>query len=151
VANEAKALAGETAQATEEIEARITSIQSETKSAIGQIEEIDELIELISGAQTKIVDGLMHEIERSGSLNQRVADATDNTAAIREKIVELTKVSKHTISHSADSHQSAIMLASSAQKLTMLIQAFENCRADRPFEITEVVANEVKSGEIELF
>ena len=93
----------------------------------------------------------MDEIERSGSLNQRVADATDNTAAIRENIVELTEVSKHTISHSADSHQSAIMLASSAQKLTMLIQAFGNCRADRPFEITEVVANEVKSGEIELF
>lgn len=151
VANEVKALAGETAKATEEIEARINSIQHETKSAIGHIEEIDSLIELISDAQTKIVEGLMDEIERSGSLNQRVADATSNTAAIQEHIVELAAASKHTISHTADSHQSAIMLSSSAHQLTMLIQAFENCRADRPFEIVAVTDHEAKCGEVELF
>ena len=151
VANEVKALAGETAKATEEIEARINSIQHETKSAIGHIEEIDSLIELISDAQTKIVEGLMDEIERSGALNQRVTDATSNTAAIREHIVELAAASKHTISHTADSHQSAIMLASSAHQLTMLIRAFENCRADRPFEIVADMHHDVKGGDIELF
>ena len=154
VANEVKALAGETAKATEEIESRINSIQSETKSAIGHIEEIDELIDLISGAQTKIVDGLMDEIERSGELNQRVANATSNTVVIQEHISDLTAASKNTISHTADSHQSAIMLASSARRLTRLIAAFEACRADKPFESVQATAtddHQAKGGEIELF
>ena len=43
------------------------------------------------------------------------------------------------------------MLSSSAQQLTMLIRAFENCRADRPFEIVADMRHDVKAGDIELF
>ncbi len=151
VASEVKALADQTDKATEEIEACNELIQGETTSSIEHIEEVDRLIDEISGAQTRIVDGLTEEIERSGELNQRFADAAKHSLAIQGNVGDLATASKLTISNTADTHQSAIILISATEGLAQLIAEFESCRLDRPHQNSAEVVGSVTGGDIELF
>ncbi|GMA39887.1 hypothetical protein GCM10025883_19320 [Mobilicoccus caccae] len=60
VANEVKDLARETAKATEEVDARVTAIQSDAGSVVSALQQVAETVERINDAQN-IISGVLTE------------------------------------------------------------------------------------------
>jgi methyl-accepting chemotaxis protein len=92
VADEIKGLAGEVADATEEVDSLITEIQSSTDTAVDDIQEMGDRVS--SGTAT-IVDALdaLEEIaanvEESNQSIQEISAATDDQAASTEEVASM--------------------------------------------------------------
>lgn len=85
VASEVKALASQTAKATEEIRAQIDAIQSQTDVSVGAIEAVTNAIQLVNQAsasiaaameeQTAATSEISHSVNRVAVGNQQVVDS----------------------------------------------------------------------------
>lgn len=85
VANEVKELAKETARATEQIESRISEIQTDTDSAVEAIEAIGGIIGKISNIQSTIAVA----IDEQSSVTQEISRSIGQTATGSEAISSL--------------------------------------------------------------
>ena len=72
VATEVKNLAGQTAQATDEISSKITGIQDATKSTVGSIEEITSTIQRLSEIATSISSAVEEQSAATGEVTQNI-------------------------------------------------------------------------------
>ena len=93
VASEVKALANQTARATEEIQSQIQTIQTETRAAvaaingvaqtIGQINDINEAVAHSVGQQSQATAEIAHSVQNTAShaatANSRIASVCDET------------------------------------------------------------------------
>nr|WP_283814339.1 methyl-accepting chemotaxis protein [Bradyrhizobium japonicum] len=95
VASEVKALATQTAKATEEIGAQVTAVQGETSGAVdgiqsicGTIQQVDEISAAIAAAvgqqgtaTQEIAQNVQQAAARTGEVSQNIAGVTDGIAA----------------------------------------------------------------------
>ena len=92
VANEIKQLASETADATDEIEARIQSIQTTSSGAVADIEDMSERIS--SGSDTiaealDALDDIATNVDESNQSIQEISAVTDDQAASTEEVASM--------------------------------------------------------------
>jgi methyl-accepting chemotaxis protein len=96
VASEVKALATQTAKATEEIAGQIRGIQEETDQSVEAIETITRTIEQVD----KIASSIATAVEQQGLATQEIAhsvsQAADGTTEVSSNIVSVSKASKQT-------------------------------------------------------
>jgi methyl-accepting chemotaxis protein len=95
VANEVKALANQTARATEDISRQINTIQGETKNAVAAIRGIVETI----GAVNEIATAIASAVEQQGAATSEIAHSvqtaalgtnavSENVAGLRQAVAE---------------------------------------------------------------
>ena len=106
VANEVKDLARKTAQATEEIGARIEAIQGDTKNAVQAIERIRSIIHRIADYQHSIAGAVEQQSATTAEMSRNVAEAAKGTAEIAQNIVGVAKAAAST-SHGANDTEAA--------------------------------------------
>ncbi|MDN5000121.1 cache domain-containing protein [Bradyrhizobium sp. GCM10027634] len=112
VASEVKALATQTAKATEEIGAQVTAVQGETSGAVAgiqsicaTIQQVDEISAAISAAvgqqgtaTQEIAQNVQQAAARTGEVSQNIAGVTDGIAATgtaaEEVLVSAVELSK---------------------------------------------------------
>jgi len=92
VADEIKQLAGETADATEEIESRIQSVQMTSREAVTDIEEMGDRI--TTGTDTiedalDALDEIAANVEEANRGIQEISDVTDDQAASTEEVASM--------------------------------------------------------------
>ena len=92
VADEIKQLAGETADATEEIEARIQSVQATSDEAVADIEEMGDRI--ATGTDTiadalDALDEIAANVDEANQSIQEVSAVTDDQAASTEEVASM--------------------------------------------------------------
>jgi methyl-accepting chemotaxis protein len=96
VASEVKALATQTAKATEEIAGQIRGIQEETDLSVQSIEAITQTIEKVNTIATSIAAA----VEQQGSATQEIArsvsQAAKGTSEVSSNIVSVSEASKQT-------------------------------------------------------
>ncbi|HYE48780.1 MAG TPA: HAMP domain-containing methyl-accepting chemotaxis protein [Azospirillaceae bacterium] len=96
VASEVKALANQTARATEDISAQIASIQAATGGAVGAIKGIGETIGRING----IASGIAAAVEQQASATQEIARSVQQAAAdtmeVTRTIADVTRAAGET-------------------------------------------------------
>lgn len=124
VASEVKALANQTAKATEEISAQVQSIQSATGDAVSAIQAIGATIaeiDQISGEISTAVDqqGLATR-EIAGSLQQ----AATGTRQVNDNIVGVSKASEQAGVAAGRMHQAAAGLSSQSERLRAEVAGF---------------------------
>ena len=124
VASEVKALANQTAKATEEISAQIQNIQSATGDAVNAIQTIGATIaeiDQISGQISTAVDqqGLATR-EIAGSLQQ----AATGTRDVNDSITSVSKASDETGAAASKMHQAAAGLSSQSERLKAEVDGF---------------------------
>jgi methyl-accepting chemotaxis protein len=124
VASEVKALANQTAKATEEISAQIQNIQSATGDAVNAIQTIGATIaeiDQISGQISTAVDqqGLATR-EIAGSLQQAAAGTRD----VNDNITSVSKASDETGAAASKMHQAAAGLSSQSERLKAEVDGF---------------------------
>jgi methyl-accepting chemotaxis protein len=124
VASEVKALANQTAKATEEISAQIQSIQGATSDAVNAIQAIGATIaeiDQISGQISTAIDqqGLATR-EIAGSLQQ----AATGTREVNDNIARVGKASDEAGAAASKMHQAAAGLSSQSERLKAEVDGF---------------------------
>jgi methyl-accepting chemotaxis protein len=124
VASEVKALANQTAKATEEISAQVQSIQGATGDAVNAIQaigatiaEIDEISRQISAAVDQ--QGVATR-EIAGSLQQ----AASGTREVNDNIVSVSKASQQAGAAASKMHEAAAGLSSQSDRLKAEVDGF---------------------------
>ncbi len=124
VANEVKSLANQTAHATGEINAQITSVQGATKSTVGAIKTIGSSIIEISNVSTTIAAAVQKQIEAAGEISNAVQQAAQGTAEISQNIGSVAEAAQRTGADANKVLAAATQLTKQAQTLRTEVDAF---------------------------
>ena len=111
VASEVKALAGQTAKATDEIGAQIAGMQTATRESVAAIKEISDTIGHIS----EIAAAIASAVEQQGSATREIArnvdEAAKGTAMVTHNIADVDR-------HASETGAASEQMLSSAQQLS---------------------------------
>lgn len=118
VANEVKELAKETARATEEIETRIASIQSDTQVAVGAIGDINDIVREISDIQATIATAVTEQNATTGEISRSVSSTAEGNSAINEAIGKVAV-------SAANNRESASIVQNAAQQMNVLANSLQ--------------------------
>jgi methyl-accepting chemotaxis protein len=90
VASEVKALAAQTARATEEIGAQITGMQMATEDSVAAIKEIGATIARISDISTTIAATVEEQGAATAEIARNVSEAAKGTVEVADKIAQVS-------------------------------------------------------------
>ncbi|MEM9040520.1 MAG: methyl-accepting chemotaxis protein [Actinomycetota bacterium] len=121
VANEVKELANQTAQATEEISARIQGIQADTTDAVEANEQISETIERINEISATIAAAVEEQSVTTTEIGRSVEEAAMGTQEIARSIGDVASAAEDTRQSTSETRTSAEELARMASDLNQLV------------------------------
>jgi methyl-accepting chemotaxis protein len=124
VASEVKTLATQTAQATEEIQAQVATIQSATGKAVGAIGGITTTIERISGITTTLAGAVEEQGAATAEIARNVEEAAGGTESVSRTIAEVSHATERTGSAVTEVRRAADSLSEEAARLERDIAAF---------------------------
>ncbi len=117
VASEVKSLASQTAKATEEIQQKISGIQSATRSAVNSIDKVGDTIERIDTIQTSIAAAVEQQGITTKEISRNVQEAASRTLLVSKNITEVSKALESTGMAAAEMLTSAKGLSEQSEKL----------------------------------
>ena len=124
VANEVKELAKETAQATQQIEARIVEIQADTETAVDANNSISQIINSISEMQGSITILVEEQSISTQEITHSIAQTSSNTNAISEAIEKVAAEAKNNQVGVGKVNQASTELSNMAVVLERLVTRF---------------------------
>ena len=128
VASEVKELAKETAKATENISAKIETIQADTKNAVEAILKISTIIAKINDLQSSNAGAVEEQSATTNEMSRNVAEASRGGSEIAENIANVAQSAEGTTKAANDTMQAAQELARLASGLQHLVEKFK-CKA----------------------
>jgi methyl-accepting chemotaxis protein len=126
VASEVKALAAQTAKATEEIGSQIAGMQAATQDSVGAIKEIGATISHISDIAATIAATVEEQGAATAEIARNVSEAAKGTAEVAEKITQVNHGASATGSASAQVLASARSLSKESGNLKNEVENFLN-------------------------
>jgi methyl-accepting chemotaxis protein len=130
VASEVKALASQTAKATEEIGTQIAQMQSATEVSVGTIKEISATIQRISDISQSVATSVEQQGEASKEIARNVNQAAQGAAQVTSHIGEVNRGASDTGASATQVHGSARALSNESGRLKLEVEQFlANVRA----------------------
>jgi methyl-accepting chemotaxis protein len=126
VASEVKALAAQTAKATDEIGAQITGMQAATQDSVVAIKEIGATITHISDIASTIAATVEEQGAATAEIARNVSEAAKGTAEVAEKITQVNRGASATGTASAQVLASARSLSKDSGNLKAEVENFLN-------------------------
>jgi methyl-accepting chemotaxis protein len=96
VASEVKTLAGQTEQATKEIEAQIAAIQKATRDAAGSVETVHAAIRQLSEASTAIAAAVEEQHASTNEISRSITEVAAGTHAVADKVEGVSEAAEKT-------------------------------------------------------
>jgi methyl-accepting chemotaxis protein len=124
VASEVKALANQTAQATEEISTQIQSIQSATGEAVGAIQAIGGTIVEINEISAAIATAVDQQGSATQEISGSVQQAASGTREVDENIAGVAQASGEIGQSASRLHEAATGLSSQSEQLKHEVDRF---------------------------
>jgi methyl-accepting chemotaxis protein len=124
VAQEVKALAAQTAKATEEISSQVGGMQAATQESVAAIKEIGATITRISEIATAIAAAVDEQSVTAGDIARNVDQAAQGTIDVTGNIADVSRRAEQTSSVSAEVLASAQSLADGSNHLRVKIHEF---------------------------
>ncbi len=125
VASEVKDLASETSKATEDIGARIQTIQHDTQAAVAAIMEIAQIIEQINDTQSTIASAVEEQTATTNEMSRSVTEAATASTGIAQTITDVARTASETPESASDTAEAADDLARMAADLQELVGQFQ--------------------------
>jgi methyl-accepting chemotaxis protein len=126
VAQEVKALASQTAKATDEIAGQITGMQAETRESVLAIKEISGTVRRISDIATTIAAAVEEQGAATGEISRNALLAAQGTAQVAVNITDVNRGASETGTASARVLASAQSLAGESGRLKREVEKFLN-------------------------
>jgi methyl-accepting chemotaxis protein len=124
VASEVKALAAQTAKATDEIGTQIASMQAATTESVGAIKEIGVTITRIAEIAHTIASTVEEQGAATAEIARNVGEASKGTAQVAEKITEVNRGANATGTASGQVLASARSLSKESGHLKTEVEKF---------------------------
>jgi len=124
VANEVKDLAQETARATEDIAAKVASIQGDTSAAVEAIDEIVEIIGRLNEYQTTIASAVEEQTATTSEMTRNITQAATGSERIAANIGEISDAAEATAAGVEDTLGAARDLSGMSGQLRRLVGGF---------------------------
>ncbi|MFK7893037.1 MAG: methyl-accepting chemotaxis protein [Granulosicoccus sp.] len=124
VANEVKELAKETAKATDQIEARIGDIQSDTDLAVDAIESICGIIDRISNIQSTIVVSVEEQSKVTQEISRSISQTANGSESISTLILGVAEKAESNQQASDDVSTAAAELSAMATLMQTMVQRY---------------------------
>jgi methyl-accepting chemotaxis protein len=124
VASEVKALAGQTAKATEEISSQIAGMQAATQDSVTAIKEIGGTIGRISEIAAAIAAAVEEQGAATQEISRNVQQAAQGTAQVASNITDVNRGAGETGSASSQVLASAQSLSSESNHLKLEVDKF---------------------------
>jgi methyl-accepting chemotaxis protein len=124
VASEVKALANQTAQATEEISTQIQSIQAATNEAVSAIQGIGGTIGEINTISGAIATAVDHQGAATREISGSVHQAASGTRAVDENIAGVAHASSEIGKSASELLEAATGLSSQSERLKFEVESF---------------------------
>ncbi len=124
VATEVKALAKQTAKATEDIAAQIAAIQGSTGETVTAIQQISKVIGEINTIGRSISESVEQQNESTREISRNVAEVAGGSREVANNIVEVTGAANDSASAATQVRSAATELAAQATKLGAEVDRF---------------------------
>jgi methyl-accepting chemotaxis protein len=124
VASEVKALATQTAKATEEIEAQIASMQSATDQSVAAINDVSNTIAQISKIAALIATAVAQQGSATQEIARNVQQAAQGTTQVSKNIEAVTQGARNTGEACSNVHNSALSLLNDSKVLGEEVERF---------------------------
>jgi methyl-accepting chemotaxis protein len=124
VASEVKALAAQTAKATEEIGAQITQMQSATEHSVSAIKGISATIGQISDIATAIAGAVEQQGSSTQGIAQSVQQAARDTVEVGKSLADVSRGAADTNAKAEQVHASARLLSQEGSALKREVEKF---------------------------
>jgi methyl-accepting chemotaxis protein len=124
VASEVKALAEQTAKATDEIGQQITGIQAATQESVGAIREISSTIEKLSEISSTIAAAVEEQGTATQEISRNLQKAARGTQQVSSNITNVQRGSSETGSASSQVLSAAQMLSGDSNRLKLQVSKF---------------------------
>ncbi|GIL39555.1 methyl-accepting chemotaxis protein [Roseiterribacter gracilis] len=124
VASEVKTLATQTAQATEEIQAQVETIQGATGKAVGAIGGITKTILRISEITTTVASAVEEQGAATAEIARNVEEAASGTESVSRTIAEVSHAAERTGGAVGEVRRAADGLSDEAARLERDVAAF---------------------------
>ena len=124
VASEVKALANQTAKATEEISAQVQSIQTATSEAVSAIQAIGGTIAEIDEISSQIAAAVDQQGAATKEISGNVQQAADGTRHVSENILSVTRASDEAQTATSRLLDAANGLSSQSSRLKSEVDGF---------------------------
>jgi methyl-accepting chemotaxis protein len=124
VASEVKALAAQTARATEEIGTQIAQMQSATRESVSSIGQIDSIIQQISKIASAIAAAIGQQTAATREIAQNIKQAAIGATQVAGSIAEVSRGSAETGSAAEQVHGAARALLAENDHLKLAVEEF---------------------------
>lgn len=124
VANEVKALAQQTASATDEIRSTVEAIQSDTVGAVGAIGEIAELIDRVNEIATTIAGAVEEQSATTTQVTRSLGAVSSGAADISQNIGSVARTADATLGGARQTEEAASELDRLAEELRAALGRF---------------------------
>ncbi len=124
VANEVKNLAAQTGKATEEIKDQIATIQTETRTTVGAINEIIETIDEVNAIAGTISAAVQEQDATTSDIAQNVQQAANGTNNVASTIQDVHAGTSETSTAANELLDSSSTLSEDAELLNKEVQGF---------------------------
>jgi len=124
VAGEVKALAKQTAKATEEISSKIALMQGATKGAVDAISGISSIIAKISEISISIASAVEQQSSTTAEMSRNVTEAAKGSEHITQNITGVADAARGTSTNAQNSLRSAQELVGMSKQLGNLVAQF---------------------------
>ncbi|WP_279594993.1 methyl-accepting chemotaxis protein [Methylobacterium sp. E-066] len=124
VASEVKELAGQTAQATEEIGGQIAAIQAATGQAADAIEQIARTIAAVNEISGSIASTVVQQTAATSEISRNAGEAARGTRDVSANVAQVLASSSETGSAATQVLNAASQLATQSQKVRQEVDGF---------------------------
>jgi methyl-accepting chemotaxis protein len=124
VAGEVKNLANQTARATDEISSQITSVQEETRKAVGAIGSIGKIVEQVREISSSIASAVEEQGAATQEIARNVQEAARGTEAVSNTIASVSHATSSTGSEADKLRASTGDLARDSERLRTEVSSF---------------------------
>ena len=144
VASEIKSLAGDAADATDEIDERITGIQSRTTETVDGMQQMRDRVD--RGAETieeaiTMFDEVAESVQEAENGIREISDATDDQAASSEEVVsmvdEVSSVSEQTAAEASNVSAATEEQTASLSEVSGTVQHLSELAADLDTQVSD--------------
>ena len=124
VAAEVKTLAGQTAQATEDISQKVGQIQSASQSAFGSIDRVSETVKSLNEIAQGILSAVDQQNEATAEISQSAQLAASGIRAVSEEIEAVASVANATSAATSDLRKATSEVTAQSGTLGNNIKSF---------------------------
>jgi methyl-accepting chemotaxis protein len=124
VASEVKALAAQTAKATEEITAQIIQMQSATEQSVAAIKDIGNTIVQVSEISSTIAAAVEEQGAATQEIARNVQEAAEGSTQVSGRMVDVNRGALDTGSAAEQVHSLAVSLLAESNHLNIEVETF---------------------------